>query len=205
MQVSEMRVSEAIGRTLVERGVEVCFGLAGSGNFAFLNALQAAGVAFYSSRHECGAVAMADGYTRASGRIAVASVHQGPGFTNTLTSLTEAAKCRTPLLVLAADTPPGTLWSNFKIDQGILAETTGAVTERVRGPETAAADAARSLRRARIERRPVVLNIPINLVEASCSGGSCAPPTRRRSSPRARRTAPSPRSRTCSKWRATQR
>ena len=176
MQVSEMRVSEAIGRTLVERGVEVCFGLAGSGNFAVLNALQAAGVAFYSSRHECGAVAMADGYTRASGRIAVASVHQGPGFTNTLTSLTEAAKCRTPLLVLAADTPPGTLWSNFKIDQGILAETAGAVTERVRGPETAAADAARSLRRARIERRPVVLNIPISLVEASCSGGSCAAP-----------------------------
>jgi thiamine pyrophosphate-dependent acetolactate synthase large subunit-like protein len=176
MQVSEMRVSEAIGRTLVERGVEVCFGLAGSGNFAVLNALQAAGVAFYSSRHECGAVAMADGYTRASGRIAVASVHQGPGFTNTLTGLTEAAKCRTPLLVLAADMPPGTLWSNFKIDQGILAETAGAVTERVRGPETAAVDAARSLRRARIERRPVVLNIPINLVEASCSGGSCAAP-----------------------------
>jgi thiamine pyrophosphate-dependent acetolactate synthase large subunit-like protein len=176
MQVSEMRVSEAIGRTLVERGVEVCFGLAGSGNFAVLNALQAAGVAFYSSRHECGAVAMADGYTRASGRIAVASVHQGPGFTNTLTGLTEAAKCRTPLLILAADMPPGTLWSNFKIDQGILAETAGAVTERVRGPETAAVDAARSLRRARIERRPVVLNIPINLVEASCSGGSCAAP-----------------------------
>src|ERR671917_75406 len=176
MQVSEMRVSEAIGRTLVERGVKVCFGLAGSGNFAVLNALQAAGVAFYSSRHECGAVAMADGYTRASGRTAVASVHQGPGFTNTLTSLTEAAKCRTPLLVLAADTPPGTLWSNFKIDQGILAETAGAVTERVRGPETAAADAARSLRRARIERRPVVLNIPINLVEASCDGGSFAIP-----------------------------
>src|SRR5918994_5016471 len=176
MQVSEMRVSEAIGRTLVERGVEVCFGLAGSGNFAVLNALQAAGVTFYSSRHECGAVAMADGYTRASGRIAVASVHQGPGFTNTLTGLTEAAKCRTPLLILAADTPPGTLWSNFKIDQRILAETAGAVTERVRGPETAAADAARSLRRARIERRPVVLNIPINLVEASCDSGSCAVP-----------------------------
>ena len=176
MQVSEMRVSEAIGQTLVERGVEVCFGLAGSGNFAVLNALQAAGVAFYSSRHECGAVAMADGYTRASGRIAVASVHQGPGFTNTLTGLTEAAKCRTPLLILAADTPPGTLWSNFKIDQRILAETAGAVTERVRGPETAAADAARSLRRARIERRPVVLNIPINLVEASCDSGSCAVP-----------------------------
>ncbi len=171
-----MRVSEAIGRTLVERGVEVCFGLAGSGNFTVLNALQTAGVAFYSSRHECGAVAMADGYTRASGRIAVASVHQGPGFTNTLTGLTEAAKCRTPLLVLAADMPPGTQWSNFKIDQGILAETAGAVSERVRGPETAAADAARALRRARVERRPVVLNIPITFVGAYCDGDSYAAP-----------------------------
>ena len=176
MQVSEMRVSEAIGRTLAERGVEVCFGLAGSGNFAVLNALHSAGVGFYSSRHECGAVAMADGYARASGKIAVASVHQGPGFTNTLTGLTEAAKCRTPLLVLAADVPRSTLWSNFKIEQGILAETVGAVTERVRGPETAAADTARALRRARIERRPVVLNIPINLVDASCDGGSSVVP-----------------------------
>jgi thiamine pyrophosphate-dependent acetolactate synthase large subunit-like protein len=176
MQVSEVRVSEAIGRTLAERGVEVCFGLAGSGNFAILNALHSAGVAFYSARHECGAVAMADGYARASGKIAVASVHQGPGFTNTLTGLTEASKCRTPLLVLAADMPPSTLWSNFKIEQGILAETVGALTERVRGPETATADIARALRRARIERRPVVLNIPIDLVDASCDGGSSGIP-----------------------------
>src|SRR5215210_8562371 len=176
MQVSDMRVSEAIGRTLAERGVEVCFGLAGSGNFAVLNALHSAGVAFYSARHECGAVAMADGYARASGKIAVASVHQGPGFTNTITGLTEAAKCRTPLLVLAADMPPSTLWSNFKIEQGILAETVGAVTERVGDPETAAADAARALRRARIERRPVVLNIPIDLPEKLCPDGLPALP-----------------------------
>src|ERR671915_222555 len=135
-----MRVSQAIGRVLVDGGIEAFFGLAGSGNFAVMNALKAAGTAFYSSRHECGAVAMADGYTRASGKVGVASVHQGPGFTNTLTGLTEAAKCRTPLLVLAAATPPDTLWSNFKIDQGILAETAGAISERVQSPETAAAD-----------------------------------------------------------------
>jgi thiamine pyrophosphate-dependent acetolactate synthase large subunit-like protein len=176
MKVSEMRVSEAIGRTLVERGVEVFFGLAGSGNFAVINALHAAGAAFYSSRHECGAVSMADGYARACGRVGVASVHQGPGFTNTLTGLTEAAKRRTPLLVLAADTPPDTLWSNFKIDQAALAETAGAIPERVRSPETAAADAARALRWARVERRPVVLNIPINLVGASCEGGLSSVP-----------------------------
>ena len=164
-----MKVSEAIGRTLAGLGVEAFFGLVGSGNFTVTNALREAGAGFYSSRHECGAIMMADGYARASGKIGVCSVHQGPGFTNALTGLTEAAKNRTPLVLLAADTPPATLWSNFKIDQGALAATAGAIPERVRTPETAAADAARALRRAKVERRPVVLNIPIDLVESLCS------------------------------------
>ncbi len=163
-----MNVSEAIGRTLAERGVEAFFGLVGSGNFTVVNALRGTGAAFYSARHECAAVMMADGYARASGKTGVVSVHQGPGFTNTLTGLTEAAKNRTPLVLLAADTPPGTLWSNFKIDQAALANTAGAIAERVRSPETAAQDAARALRRAKVERRPVVLNIPIDLVEMPC-------------------------------------
>jgi thiamine pyrophosphate-dependent acetolactate synthase large subunit-like protein len=162
-----MRVSEVIGRVLADRGVEVFFGLIGSGNLAVTNALRAAGATFYSARHEGGAVMMADGYARACGEVGVLSVHQGPGFTNTLTGLTEAAKSRTPLLVLAADTPPEALWSNFKIDQGALATTVGAIAERVYGAKTAPKDAARALRRARVERRPVVLNIPINVVDAS--------------------------------------
>jgi acetolactate synthase I/II/III large subunit len=167
-----MRVSEAIGGVLVDGGVEAFFGLAGSGNFAVLNALHQAGAAFYSSRHETGAVMMADGYARASGKPGVASVHQGPGFTNSLTGLTEAAKARTPLVLLAADIPTGTLWSNFKVDQGSLAATLGAIPERVRSPGTATSDTARALKRAKTERRPVVLSIPIDLVEESCPESS---------------------------------
>jgi thiamine pyrophosphate-dependent acetolactate synthase large subunit-like protein len=171
-----MRVSEEIGRVLVDGGVEAFFGLAGSGNFAVLNALHAAGATFYSSRHECGAVMMADGYARACGKVGVASVHQGPGFTNSLTGLTEAAKARTPLLVLAADIPAGMLWSNFKVDQATIVATLGAIPERVRGPETAAADAVRELRRTQTERRPVVLSVPIDVVEEYCPEGSQAVP-----------------------------
>ncbi|MDX6380604.1 MAG: hypothetical protein QOI57_1628 [Rubrobacteraceae bacterium] len=170
-----MRVSEVIGRVLADRGIDVFFGLVGSGNFTITNALHAAGAAFYSARHECGAVMMADGYARACGKVGVLSVHQGPGFTNTLTGLTEAAKSRTPLLMLAADTPAEALWSNFKIDQGALATTTGAIAERVRGAKTAAEDAARALRRAQVERRPVVLNIPINVVEAPADNLTAIP------------------------------
>jgi thiamine pyrophosphate-dependent acetolactate synthase large subunit-like protein len=180
-----LRVAEAIAGALASRGVEVCFGLLGSGNFAVANALRDAGIAFFSARHECGATTMADGYARACGGVGVVSVHQGPGFTNTLTGLTEAAKSRTPLLVLAADTPTQALWSNFKIDQGAVAATLGAIPERVRSPETAAGDAARALRRAALERRPVVLNIPVDLVEgrAGRETGSPAPPVVHRPRP----------------------
>ena len=165
-----MRVSEAIGRALVAGGVEVFFGLLGSGNFAVANALREAGAGFYSSRHEGGAVSMADAYARVCGRVGVCSVHQGPGFTNTLTGLTEAAKSRTPLLVVAADTPTGALWSNFKVDQASLTRTVGAIPERVRGAATAAEDAARALRRAKVERSPVVLNVPVDIVEETFEG-----------------------------------
>ena len=73
-----MRVSEAIGRVLVDGVSRRSSGSPGSGNFAVLNALHEAGATFYSSRHESGAVMMADGYARASGKPGVASVHRAP-------------------------------------------------------------------------------------------------------------------------------
>jgi thiamine pyrophosphate-dependent acetolactate synthase large subunit-like protein len=106
---------------------------------------------------------MADGYGRVSGALAAVSVHQGPGLTNTITGLTEAAKSRTPLLLLAADTPASALRSNFRIDQAGLVEAVGAVAERVHGPDTAMADVARAVRRARVERRAVVLMLPLDV------------------------------------------
>src|ERR687883_1777557 len=139
-----MRVAEAIGRALADRGVEAFFGLVGSGNFAVTNALHAAGATFYSSRHECGALMMADGYARACGKVGVCSVHQGPGLTNTITGLTEAAKSRTPLLMLAADTAAAAIRSNFRIDQDGLVASVGAVPERVYAPETAVSDTLRA-------------------------------------------------------------
>ena len=161
--VPPMLVSEVAGRALHQQGVEVVFGLMGSGNLAVTNALVAAGGRFFSSRHESGAVSMADGYARVSGRLPAVSVHQGPGLTNTVTALTEAAKSRTPLIVLAADTPAAQIRSNFRIDQDALVESVGAVAERVYGAATVVADVTRAVRRARIERRTVVLMLPLDV------------------------------------------
>jgi thiamine pyrophosphate-dependent acetolactate synthase large subunit-like protein len=161
-----MLVSEAIGRTLHRLGGDVVFGLMGSGNLAVTNAIVAAGGRFVSARHETGAVCMADGYARVSGRLGVASVHQGPGLTNAITGLTEAAKSRTPLLLLAADTPAAQVRSNFKIDQAALVESVGAVAERVYGPATAVADVTRAVRTAVVERRAVVLMLALDVQAA---------------------------------------
>ena len=163
-----MQVAEAVGRALASLGVDAVFGLLGSGNLTFTNALRDAGVPFHAARHEGGAICMADGYARVSGRLAACSVHQGPGLTNAVTGLTEAAKSRTPLLVLAADTPAAALRSNFRIDQSALVEAVGAVAERVHGPATAMADVARAVRRARVERRAVVLMLPLDVQAGEC-------------------------------------
>ena len=103
--------------------------MVGSGNFHVTNAMVAAGARFVAARHEGGATTMADAYARMTGRVAAVTVHQGCGLTNAMTGLAEAAKSRTPLVVVAAEaTEPR---SNFYVDQPALARAVGAVSVRV--------------------------------------------------------------------------
>lgn len=176
-----MLVSDAVGETLRRLGVDTIFGLIGSGNFAILNhATGHCGIAYYRARHESAAVCMADAYARVTGNVAVCSVHQGPGLTNSLTGLTEAAKSRTPLLLVAGDTASVALGANQDIDQDGLVASVGAGVERIRGPRTAVSDITRAVWRAEIERRPFVVSIPIDLQQEQAAGDEvpahCATP-----------------------------
>ncbi|WP_406446797.1 thiamine pyrophosphate-binding protein [Streptomyces sp. NBC_01613] len=156
-----MKVAEAVGRALTAAGVDHVFGVVGSGNFHLTNAMVAAGARFVAARHEGGAATMADAYARTSGAVAALSVHQGPGLTNALTGITEAAKSRTPLLVLAAEATAQR--SNFRIEQAVLAHSVGAVTARVTTAHDAVEQALAALRRARHEHRTVLLNLPLEV------------------------------------------
>ncbi|HET9781297.1 MAG TPA: thiamine pyrophosphate-binding protein [Candidatus Dormibacteraeota bacterium] len=161
-----MRVAEALGRAIAQLGVRDAFGLVGSGNFHLTNAMRASGVRFIAARHETGVVTMADAYARAGGRLGVATVHQGPGVTNALTGLTEAAKSRTPLLLLAAEaTAP---LSNFYIDVRGAANASGAVHLRIDKPVSAVADLARAAQLAVGERRTVLVSLPLEVQAAEC-------------------------------------
>src|SRR5918993_265993 len=170
-----MQVAEAVGRTLARLGADAVFGVVGSGNFHVTNALVAAGARFVAARHEGGAATMADAYARLSGRVGVLTVHQGCGLTNATTGITEAAKSRTPLVVLAAEVAGSAVRSNFRIDQSGLAAAVGAVPERVHSAPSAVDDTVRAFRRALVERRTVVLNLPLDVQAAPVPGEPRAP------------------------------
>ena len=171
-----MKVYEAVAETLSRLGVETAFGLVGSGNFGLIDHMtRNCGIAYHASRHEAAAVAMADGYARVSGKLGVCTVHQGPGVTNTLTALTEAVKARTPMLLLAGDIATTALYQNLDVDQDAVAGSVGAGTEGIRSANTAVEDITRAARRAKIERRPIAVSLPIDIQEQDCEAKE--PPT----------------------------
>jgi thiamine pyrophosphate-dependent acetolactate synthase large subunit-like protein len=161
-----MRIYESMAETIKASGVHTVFGLMGDGNLRFVTHLiDKLGMVYVAARHENAAVAMADGFARVSGGIGVCTVTQGPGLTNALTALTEAAKGGTPLLLVAGDTPTGARRHNQDIDQRAVVAALGIATARVRGPATAQADVHAALQRALVESRPVVLSVPTDVQE----------------------------------------
>lgn len=162
-------VADVVGRVLADLGAGHCFGVVGSGNFVMTNALRAGGVPFTAARHEGGAATMADAHSRMSSRLGIVSLHQGCGLTNAMTGITEAAKSRTPMIVLTADSPAAALRSNFRIDQDALVRSVGAVSGRVYSADSVVADVVRAYRTAVTQRRTVVLNVAIDVAAMPAS------------------------------------
>jgi thiamine pyrophosphate-dependent acetolactate synthase large subunit-like protein len=152
------------------------------------HALIEAGVTYVAARHECNAVSMADAYAKASGELTVVSVHAGPGLTNSMTGIAEAAKSRTPLIVLAGDVPASDVTSTFFINQAELVRSVGAHPERIHSPASALGDTARAVQIATQERRTVVLSLPMDVQNASVPPNTVAPAL----PPRASRPFPDP-------------
>ncbi|NEB81100.1 thiamine pyrophosphate-binding protein, partial [Streptomyces sp. SID14478] len=101
----------------------------------------------------------ADACARVGGAVTAVSVHQGCGLTNAMTGIGEAAKSRTPLVVLAAEASGA--HSNFRVDQEALAHAVGARSARVTSAADAVAQAVAAVRQAVQERCTVVLNLPL--------------------------------------------
>jgi thiamine pyrophosphate-dependent acetolactate synthase large subunit-like protein len=163
-------VAAVLAKDLAALGARRCFGLLGTANFKISHGLVEAGVELISARHEGNAASMADAYAKATGELTLVSVHSGPGLTNAITGIGEAAKSRTPLLVLAGDVPTGNVKSNFYFEQAELVRSVGAVSERTHTPQSARSDLLRAVTRALRDRQTVVLSLPLDVQDAKLNG-----------------------------------
>ena len=170
-----LTVAAVLAKDLAALGARRCFGLLGTANFKISHGLVEAGVELISARHEGNAASMGDAYAKATGELTLVSVHSGPGLTNAITGIGEAAKSRTPLLVLAGDVPTGHVKSNFYFEQAELVRSVGAVSERTHTVQSARADLLRAATRAMHDRQTVVLSLPLDVQDATFEGDPAPP------------------------------
>lgn len=155
---------EVFAETLAANEVHVLFGLMGDANMQYLAYFVEHDLGrFHAAVHEAAGVSMADGWSRLSGEIGVASVTHGPGLTNTVTALKEAVEARSRLLLLTGETVPARArLQTFDVEQ--LVHPTGAGYECVFSADTVAEDLCRAIARVHTESRPIVLNFPSALL-----------------------------------------
>lgn len=91
---------------LVRRDVKYVFGLCGHTVIAMLDAMNKnKKITYISNRHEAVASTAADGYARVTHKASVVMCHLGPGITNVLTGVANAAFDSIPMVVIAGDVP----------------------------------------------------------------------------------------------------
>ncbi|MBD2811024.1 acetolactate synthase 3 large subunit [Xenorhabdus sp. Vera] len=94
--------AEMVVRSLIDQGVEHVFGYPGGAVLDIYDALHTVGgIEHILVRHEQGAVHMADGYTRSTGKVGVVLVTSGPGATNAITGIATAYMDSIPMVVLS--------------------------------------------------------------------------------------------------------
>src|SRR5215467_10520287 len=92
---------------LIREGVDTIFGYPGGAVLHIYDELAKMGprLRHVLTRHEQGAIHMAEGYSKATGRTGVVLVTSGPGATNTVTGIANAYMDSTPLVVITGQVP----------------------------------------------------------------------------------------------------
>jgi benzoylformate decarboxylase len=182
-----MNVAAALMRTLRESGVHYLFGNPGTTELPFLDALDGSGMQYIVGLQEATAVAAADGYAQASGRLGVVNLHVAPGVANGLSILHNAGRARSPLLVTAGQQDTRLLLGD-PILAGDMVQMTEQFTKwshEVRSATEAPAALRRAIALALTPPTgPVFLSLPMDLMlEAADDAGGPAPTVSTRPEP----------------------
>lgn len=163
-----MRADEAIIRTLDAEDVDTAFALMAEDTMHLLSELKehwTGEVRVVESRHEQGAVGMADGYARASDDVGVCVVGRGPGIAQTGTSLVTARKRGSPLLVLVPEPKLSATYDSKRFEQEAYLRATVGEVASVRSPGTLLPILRESFRRLRTGEGPVAVQIAWDVLE----------------------------------------
>lgn len=158
----KMTTEEAFVKTLQMHGIQHAFGIIGSAMMPISDIFPAAGITFWDCAHEGSGGMMADGYTRATGKMSMMIAQNGPGITNFVTAVKTAYWNHTPLLLVTPQAANKTIGQGGfqEMEQMRMFADCVCYQEEVRDPTRVAEVLNRVIMNAKRASAPAQLNIP---------------------------------------------
>jgi sulfoacetaldehyde acetyltransferase len=158
----KMTTEEAFVKVLQRHGIEHAFGIIGSAFMPISDLFPKAGIMFWDCAHEGSGGMMADGYTRATGKMSMMIAQNGPGITNFVTAVKTAYWNHTPLLLVTPQAANKTIGQGGfqEMEQMHLFADCVAYQEEVRDPARIPEVLTRVIAKAKQFSAPVQINLP---------------------------------------------
>ena len=157
-----MTTEEAFIKTLQLHGIEHAFGIIGSAMMPISDLFEKAGITFWDCAHECSGGMMADGFTRATGKMSMMIAQNGPGITNFVTAVKTAYWNHTPVLLVTPQAANKTIGQGGfqEVEQMALFEDMVAYQEEVRDASRMVEVLNRVIMNAKRLSGPAQINVP---------------------------------------------
>jgi sulfoacetaldehyde acetyltransferase len=158
----KMTTEEAFVKVLQMHGIANAFGIIGSAFMPISDIFPKAGITFWDCAHEGSGGMMADGFTRASGKMSMMIAQNGPGITNFVTAVKTAYWNHTPLLLVTPQAANRTIGQGGfqEVEQMALFKDMVGYQEEVRDPNRVAEVLNRVILNAKRLSAPAQINFP---------------------------------------------
>ncbi|MEW2912183.1 sulfoacetaldehyde acetyltransferase [Leisingera sp. JC11] len=158
----KMTTEEAFVKVLQMHGIEHAFGIIGSAMMPISDIFEPAGITFWDCAHEGSGGMMADGYTRATGKMSMMIAQNGPGITNFVTAVKTAYWNHTPLLLVTPQAANKTMGQGGfqEMEQMRMFADCVCYQEEVRDPSRMAEVLNRVIMQAKRNSAPAQINVP---------------------------------------------
>ncbi len=160
--MTKMTTEEAFVKVLQMHGIEHAFGIIGSAFMPISDLFPKAGIKFWDVAHETNGGLICDGYTRSTGKMAMAIAQNGPGITGFVTAIKTAYWNHTPMLLVTPQAANKTIGQGGfqEVEQMALFKDMVCYQEEVRDPSRVAEVLNRVISKAQRLSAPAQVNVP---------------------------------------------